>query len=1001
MTRRLTSFALLLVALAGHLLAAADLTGRVATGSVPVPGATVVISREGREHTTSTDLDGVFRFTAIDDGSWSLKVEMPGFAPAAQDVVVPVNGEPPVIALNLMSLDEMTKGTARTGTVAATTLPTALGNPGTAAAAPAFRRAEVRTTGAAPPPRPAAAEDAPAEGMGAADGLLVNGSVNNGAASPFAQLRAFGNNRPGQRSLYNGSFGVFGRTSAWDTRPYSFGGLPTAKPDYTNIHLVGNLGGPLEIPGIQTNRPTFFLGIQRTVNTTATTQSALVPTTLERAGDFSQSVDGSGRPVTVLDPRIGQPFANGTIPADRLSPQAAALLGYYPTANVDGAGRTNYQAPVVSQLTQENIQLRLTQPINRNNQLFGNVSYQRTTTASRDLFRFEDETRQSGLDAVVNWNHRFSQMLSLRMRYQFTGQTTRTTPYFANRTNVSGDAGITGNNQAPGNWGPPRLTFASGIVALSDALPAHTANLTHTAAAESSWFRGRHAMTFGGEVRRHHININAQEDPRGAFAFTGAVTGFDVADFLLGIPSTSSIASGNPDKFLRGSSYAAYFSDDWRVSPVLTVNAGVRWEYEAPLSERFGRLANLNIAPGFTSATPVQGSLLQPDRRGIQPRIGLSWRPVPGSSLLVRAGYGIYRNTNVYQPIVTALAQQPPLSTTFFAENTPGTPLTLANGFVARQAATLNTYAVDPNFRVGSAHNWQGSIRRDLPFSLTATLTYLGTKGTHLPQMFLPNTYAPGAVNRCPTCPSGFVYVTSNATSLRNALQAQVRRRLRSGFTATVDYTLAKGTDNSAGVSGATVMGGSIAQNWLDLEAERSRSAFDQRHLLTAQIEYTTGVGISGGGLMSGLAGALWKGWTISSTITAGSGLPLTPLVLVPIRGTGVVGTLRADRTGAADTAPTGTYLNPAAYAAPQAGQWGTAGRNSVSGPRQFQLNASLTRTFPYGKRLLLDWRLDATNLLNRVTYSAVNTIVGSPQFGLPVRANTMRQIQTSLRLRF
>ena len=93
--------------------------------------------------------------------------------------------------------------------------------------------------------------------------------------------------------------------------------------------------------------------------------------------------------------------------------------------------------------------------------------------------------------------------------------------------------------------------------------------------------------------------------------------------------------------------------------------------------------------------------------------------------------------------------------------------------------------------------------------------------------------------------------------------------------------------------------------------------------------------------------------------------------------------------------------LNPAAYTAPQPGRWGNAGRNSVTGPAQFGLNAGVTRTFPWGDRLNLDWRIDATNVLNRVTYSGVNTIVGSPQFGLPNRANTMRKMQTSLRLRF
>ena len=115
-----------------------------------------------------------------------------------------------------------------------------------------------------------------------------------------------------------------------------------------------------------------------------------------------------------------------------------------------------------------------------------------------------------------------------------------------------------------------------------------------------------------------------------------------------------------------------------------------------------------------------------------------------------------------------------------------------------------------------------------------------------------------------------------------------------------------------------------------------------------------------------------------------------------------MTGTIRADLTSApTDAVPAGFYANPAAYTVPAAGRWGTAGRNSIIGPAQFGLNAGLTRTFPWGSRLSLDWRLDATNILNRVTYSGVNAIVGSQQFGLPNRANTMRKIQTSLRLRF
>jgi hypothetical protein len=380
----------------------------------------------------------------------------------------------------------------------------------------------------------------------------------------------------------------------------------------------------------------------------------------------------------------------------------------------------------------------------------------------------------------------------------------------------------------------------------------------------------------------------------------------------------------------------------------------------------------------------------------------MAWRPIPGSSIVIRGGYGIYRNTGVYQSIATLLAQQPPLSKTFSVAGTPDEPLTLADGFVEAPDSALNTFAVDPDFRVGYSHTWQISAQRDLPASLTIVATYLGTKGSRLIQEFLPNTYPVGGVDPCPACPSGFVYLTSGGTSLRNAGQIQLRRRLRNGFTSTLEYTLAKATDNAAAYGGAALGGTSIAQNWLDLEAERGPSSFDQRHLVTARVQYTTGAGVTGGTLVDGLKGRLFKDWTFTAELTTGSGLPLTPVYPTFVPGTGVIGAIRAATTGASvDVVPEGYYLNPAAYAPPAAGEWGSAGRNSVVGPAQFLLDASIARTFRWGDRLNLDWRIDATNVLNRVTYASVNTLVTSPQFGLPDRPNAMRQLRSSLRLRF
>jgi hypothetical protein len=1018
----LIAIALLMAARAG--IAAADHYGRVAFGGVPVPGATVTAVQGDQQRVTVTDQQGVYRFAELADGVWTVRVEMLGFAPINQDVTIASDSPPATWELKLLPFEEITRGLppasaepretprASLGARAASGAPAA-----TPAAAPTgFQRAQVNTSaGAAAITNDPAAASAD-RNQDAADGFLINGSVNNGAASPFAQLAAFGNNRRGGRSLYNGGIGVLLGNSAWDTRPFSFTGQPTPKPSYSDMQILGSFAGPLKIPHLVRNGPTLFLGYQRTIDHNASTQSALMPTPLERAGNFSQMRDQFGRPLPIVDPSTGLPFAGSIIPSARISPQAASLLGYYPLPNLNGAGQFNYQTPVLVTTHQDAFQSRFTKVLGGGrNQFFGNLAYQCTTTDSANVFAFVDSSRVSGLDTTLNWAHRLSQFWSVRLRYQYTRLTTNVTPYFANRTNVSGDAGIAGNNQDPINWGPPRLIFSSAVPGLASAQDALNRTQTHGWGAESLWNRGRHNVTFGGDVRRQQWNIFSQQDARGTFSFTGGATGSDLADFLLGVPHTSSIAFGNADKYLRAPAYDAYVTDDWRVSPVLTVNAGMRWEYEAPVTELLGRLVNLDVAPGFTAISPVvatnpagaltgqryPSSLMHPDRRGLQPRIGLALRPVPGSSLVIRAGYGIYRNTSVYEPIAILMAQQPPLSKTLSVENSPAHPITLANGFAAA-GVTPNTFAADPDFRVGYAHNWQVLVQRDLPASLTMTATYLGTKGSHLVQEFLPNTVPLGAVNPCPTCPEGFVYLTSNGHSNRQTGQLQLRRRLRNGLTATLQYALSKATDDAGAFTGVRLDGAAIAQDWQHLEAEEGPSNFDQRHLLTAQFQYTTGVGVSGGGMLDGARGKLFNGWTVTSQLTAGSGLPLTPVYLTSVAGTGVTGTIRPDVvSGSTGSAPAGFYADPSAYAAPAPGHWGNAGRNSITGPRQFSFDAGLGRSFLWGDRLTLDWRINATNVLNRVTYANVNTIVGSSQFGLPTLANPMRKVQSSLRLRF
>lgn len=989
-------------------LSAAGEQGQVTFATAPVPGATVTASQGDKRVVTTTDVQGVYRFPDLSDGPWTIEVDMLGFEKASQDVTVAADAQPANIELKILPFASVTgtvKPTANTRAVVT----------GAAPAPPANNRPAQNAQRPATPPAAGAAPAPAANGGGSdinADGLVVNGSVNNGAASPFAQLAAFGNNRRGGRSLYNWSLGLFLGSSALDARQFSFGSTPVAKPNYTDLQVQGTFGGPIKIPGLQ-NRVNMTLTYAHVANHDVTTQSGLVPTLLERTGDFSQSVDASGNTVRLINPLTGLPFANDRIPAGSISSQASSLLNYYPLPNIDGS-TFNFQTPVLVTTRSDGFQSRFTDALNNKNTLFGNVNIQRGTTDTGNIFGFSDASTVTSIDAAANWSRRVSLFTSFRVGYHFTDTITSATPYFANSVNVSGDAGIVGNDQSPENWGPPTLAFSRGIAGLSTGQYASNHDFANALTAEATWSHNRHNFTYGGGVTLRHLNLFSQQNARGNLTFTGAASGSDFGDFLLGIPAASSIAFGNADKFLRAPTWNAYITDDWRLTPTFTANVGLRWEYEAPMIERDGRLVNLDITDGFAAAKPVLASdptgpltgteypksLIKPDKRGIQPRLAIAWRPIPGSSLVVRAGYGIYRNAQVYQTIATLLAQQPPLSTTATVANTPATPLTLANPFGAA-AAGLNTFAVDPNLRVGYAQNWQVSVQRDLPASLTVNLTYLGTKGSHLLQEDLPNTYPVGAVNPCPTCPAGFIYLGSDGDSTRNAGQFQVRRRLRAGFTATVLYTLAKATDNATAFGGASLLGSSIAQNWRDLDAEEGPSNFDQRHQVNTSLQYSTGQGIGGGAMMTGWRGALFKGWTFTGNWVVGSGLPFTPIVLTTVPGTGVTGTIRPSYSGQSTAAPAGYYLNPQAYVAPAAGQWGDVGRNSARGPAQFTLNGGAGRSFILGERLTLDWRFDATNLINRQVFTFVNPYFGSTQFGQATQLNQARKIQMTARLRF
>jgi hypothetical protein len=849
------------------------------------------------------------------------------------------------------------------------------------------------------------------------------GGGRGGRGGGRGNAAAFGNARRNRQMQYNGNANFTLDNSVWDAQTYSLNGQQVAKPAYAASSASVMFGGPLKIPKLlKGNNGMFTINYQLRRSRNGISQVGTVPTLAERSGDFSQAI--ALTPITIYDPLSGAPFPNNLIPANRINPAALALMSYYPLPNAPGFTR-NYSTAIRSLNNSDNINTRVMNiSVTRKDRLSGGFGYMGGNTTTPNLFGFIDTGTSRSLNANASWTHTLNTHLISSLRYTFSRSRSLATPFFSDKTNVEGALGITGASTSPLNWGPPNLSFTSGINGLSDAAATLNRNQTSAVGESLIFVHNTHNFTFGGDFRRQQINPLSDANARGAFTFTGLTTsqvvngvaasgtGSDFADFLLGRPDTSSLQYGNPDKYFRTNWYDVYMTDDWRLNTKLSLNMGLRWDYTAPITELYNRIVDLDIAPGFTAIAPVlpgqtgklsgtsyPSSLVNPDKRGIAPRIGFAWRPFPKHSTVVRGGYGIYYNTSIYGTIANNLAAQPPFAQTLSVASSAANPLTLQNGFIFPTNTITNTRAIDPNYRVGYPMIWQLSLQNDLGHALVGTITLRRTKGTRLDQQFLPDSLPPGS-RIIATGPAGYIYEQSNGNSDMNAVDFQLQRRFRSGISANATYSFSKSIDDASTQGGAVV-----AQNWQLLTAERGLSPFDARHTLNAQWQYSSAVGTSGGTLVNGFKGALLKDWTFQNGITLRTGSPLTAISggnRATTTGTGITGSVRADATGLPlFPATPGDGFNTSAFAAPAAGLWGDAGRDTIPGPLVFSLNGSLSRVFRIGERRSIDLRFDAINALNHPTITGWGTTINNSTFGLPTAASAMRKLTANLRFRF
>jgi hypothetical protein len=571
--------------------------------------------------------------------------------------------------------------------------------------------------------------------VGALGGMMGGGGFGGGrggrgGGGGFGS-GAFRNFNPSQP---HGSIFYQAANGALDSAQWSPDLLPQTKPSsYSNKYGVTFAESPY-IPGLTKPNPKQFIFInltgQKNLNAFLGGPER-VPTTLERTGNFSQStqvVNGATIPVTIYDPSTGLPvagdnLANATTP---ISPQALALLQYYPAPNI-ATNAQGYNYETISNAG--------------NNVVAANARYVRTIggAAGSPFAMFGGGGRRGGggngpatLQQNINIGYNYSHQaqdnrniflllggasesdgnalsagytvsygrLSNHATLTWNRLNTETRNYFTNTaTDPTLTAGLTIPNRGGGFADPdfynglPSLNITN-FAGLSNATPSQLINQTISFSDFVAYRHAKHNFRLGLDIRRVHADSIGGNDPLGQFTFTGyatespadkavgssATTGSGFADFLLGLPQSTAIQAGLYKIYLRDNVYDGYVQDDFRVAANWTLNYGLRYEYFAPYTEKNNRLVNLDHNADFSAVDVVEpgqtglyegkynSSLVNPDRAMVAPRFGAAWRPKSESRWLkqtvVRFGYGINYNTGQFATMAKSLSFQPPFAET-------------------------------------------------------------------------------------------------------------------------------------------------------------------------------------------------------------------------------------------------------------------------------------------------------------------------------------------------
>ena len=856
-------------------------------------------------------------------------------------------------------------------------------------------------------------------------------------------------------------------------------GQPRSEDRY---NLFGaKLGGPVWIPKVYNGKEKtfFFFDYEGLRQISPYANISTVPSSAFRSGNFS------GSPIPIYNPTTKAPFPGNIIPVSLIDPAAAKILGVLPAANspgsqdaADGLAINNLVEVGSSKPGSNTTTTRIDENLNESNRLFGTLTHYRAvsplqTSIPGPLENSVGPGTTTGYQAAIGLTHTWSPTFFTEARMGFWRNNSEIVPPSAG-LDVAGVLGIQRSigGASPtfninGGWSQYGLNSNTLRSQIDD-------NYQPSISATKVW--GNHLLKFGWDLRKNEFNIYNPGGTgnsgwfTGNYTFTGEITSAThnggnpvnaLADFLLGDIKTSGYALPQPPAGRRNYNLGFYGQDDWKVTPKLTLNLGLRWEYESPMTSSNKIYSRIDPNTGQVLFADINASSslnLTASKTNFAPRIGFAYTPV--SKTVIRSGFGIfysqifsdlgaqvlfpgYTISQSFSNLGTGIAQPFSLS--------QGNPLIATQNFANPQATLSQFSASNPISASASfaqinplpyAAEWNFGVQREVFRGTILDVNYVGSSGVHLP-LNLPYNQVPfaqataiaqvnTAVNTQNARPypniGAFSATTMAGHSSYHGLQVSARRQYSSNLAFIANYSWSKSIDDGDGLFSFSqptgLNGGQFPSQFRQFD--RSLSEFDRTHNFTTAIQYHT-------------TGPRWlRDFDIDPILTARTGLPITinqnnlnpaasqlrPNVIngnsiyvsnpYP-NGTGIQYLVPANATNFplgpvgplfTGTGASRTLILPAGI--------GSLGRDTVRSPGELDLDLAVDRKFAVTERCKLQIRVEAFNLLNHTNFLPPNTtlsviadpktsqpVFNSPQFGLITASRAARFMQIVARFEF